>query len=54
MAVVQQPGQDSRGNDGVSQELAPLAESLLEVRMMLPRPYLADTRVKKAVADSRS
>ena len=27
---------------------------LLEVRMILPRPYLADTKVKKAVADSRS
>ena len=27
---------------------------LLEVRMILPRSYLADTKVKKAVADSRS
>ena len=27
---------------------------LLDVRMMLPRSYLADTSVKKAVADSRS
>ena len=27
---------------------------LLDVRMMLPRSYRADTRVKKAVADSRA
>ena len=27
---------------------------LLEVRMMLPRSYLAETRVKKAVAAARS
>ena len=29
MAVVQQPVQDSRGDDGVPQELAPLAEAFV-------------------------
>ena len=50
MAVVEQSVQDGRGDDTVPQQLTPLAEPVLEVRIMEPLSYLADTRVKNAVA----
>ena len=54
MAVVQQPLQDGRGDDRIAQASPHSPNSLLEVRMMDPRSCRADTRVKRAVADSRS
>ena len=54
VAVMQQPVQNGRGDDGVAEELAPLSKPLLDVRMMLPFSYMTDTRVKKVVAASRS
>ena len=54
VAVVQKPVQDGRGDDGVAEGSPHSPKPLLEVSMMLPRSYLAETRVKKAVAASRS
>ena len=54
VAVMQQPVEDGRGGHGVTEELTHSAKPLLDVRMMLPLSYLAETRLKKAVADSRS
>ena len=62
VAVVQQPVQDGRGDDGVAEKLAPLAEALVgsqDDAAPLPsagsgQAYRAETKVKKAVADSRS
>ena len=54
VAVMQQPVQDGRGDDGVAEKLTPLAEALVggqdDAAPLIP----ADTRVKKAVAASRS
>ena len=36
VAVVEQPVQDGRGNDGVPQELTLFHEAFFDVRMMLP------------------
>ena len=62
VAVVQQPVQHRRGDDGVAGQFAPLAESLVRCQddaAPLPsagsgQAYRADTSVKKAVAASRS
>ena len=62
VAVVQQPVEDRGGDHRVAKEFAPLAEALVGSQgdaAAFPsagsgQAYLADTRVKKAVADSRS
>ena len=61
MAVVQQPVQHRRGDHGVAQQFAPFAEAFVRRQddaAQLPstgtgQAYRADTRVNKAVADSR-
>lgn len=51
VAVVQQPAENSRGDDRIPRSSPNSPKPLSEMRMVLPRSYLADTRVKK-VADA--